>query len=158
MKRCREVAGETLRSVFNHVYTQRVMVEGMILKPNVVLPGLSCPKQETVEEVACGDGPKCLLRVAPAAVPGGIAFLSRDQSSELPSDRLNRMNVIARSPAARLPWPLVFSFARAIQGPVWGIQRGQETRVVVAQDALTHRARCNSAALLGEYKGATERT
>ena len=157
MKRCREVTGETLRSVFNHLYTQRVMVEGMILKPNMVLPGLSCPKQETVEEVARGDGPKCLLRVAPAAVPG-IAFLSGGQSSELPSDRLNRMNVIARSPAVRLPWPLVFSFARAIQEPAWGIRRGQETRVAVAQDALAHRARCNSAALLGEYKAATERT
>ena len=72
------------------------------MKPNMVLPGLSCPKQETVDEVARGDGPKCLLRVAPAAVPG-IAFLSGGQSSELPSDRLNRMNVIARSPAVRLP-------------------------------------------------------
>ncbi len=94
MERCREVTEETLRSVFNHLYTKHVMVEGMILKPNMVLPGLSCPKRETVDEVARGDGPKCLLRGAPAGVPG-IAFLSGGQSSELPSDRLNRMNVIA---------------------------------------------------------------
>jgi fructose-bisphosphate aldolase class I len=156
MERCREVTEETLRIVFNHLWTQGVMLEGMTLKPNMVLPGLDCPKQEPVEEVARATV-KSLLRVVPAAVPG-IAFLSGGQSSELASARLNAMNVIAKSSRSRLPWPLVFSFARAIQLPALEIWRGQESRVAEAQDALAHRARCNRAALRGEYTAAMERT
>ena len=91
LERCREVTEEVLRTVFNQLYTQRVMLEGMILKPNMVLPGLTCPKQETVDEVADATV-KCLLRAVPAAVPG-IAFLSGGQSGELASARLNAMNV-----------------------------------------------------------------
>ncbi len=155
LERCREVTEETLRSVFNQLYTQRVMLEGMILKPNMVLPGLDCPKQDTVDEVADATV-RCLLRVVPAAV-SGIAFLSGGQSGELASARLNAMNVIARSSASRLPWPLVFSFARAIQQPALQIWQGQETRVAAAQDALDHRARCNRAALHGQYNAAMER-
>jgi fructose-bisphosphate aldolase class I len=156
MERCREVTEETLRIVFNHLWTQGVMLEGMTLKPNMVLPGLDCPKQEPVEEVARATV-KSLLRVVPAAVPG-IAFLSGGQSSELASARLNAMNVIAKSSRSRLPWPLVFSFARAIQLPALEIWRGQESRVAEAQDALAHRARCTRAALRGEYTAAMERT
>ena len=90
-ERCREVTAEILRTVFNQLYTQRVTLEGLILKPNMVLPGLTCPKQEAVDEVADATV-RCLLRVVPAAVPG-IAFLSGGQSGELASARLNAMNV-----------------------------------------------------------------
>ena len=156
LERCSEVTQATLRSVFGHLCTQGVMLEGMILKPNMVLPGLSCPKQEAVDEVAAATV-RAFLRVVPAAVPG-IAFLSGGQAGELASARLNAMNVMAKSPTSRLPWPLVFSFARAIQQPALEIWQGKETRAGAAQDALAHRARCNEAALRGEYSPAMERT
>jgi fructose-bisphosphate aldolase class I len=155
LERCREVTEETLHSVFNHLYTQNVMLEGMILKPNMVLPGLESPKQESVEEVAAATV-KSLLRSVPAAI-AGIAFLSGGQSAELASARLNAMNIIARKPTSRLPWPLVFSFARAIQQPALEIWQGRETRVAAAQDALGRRARDNRAAIQGEYSAAMER-
>ena len=152
LDRCREVTEEVLRTVFNQLYTQRVTLEGMILKPNMVLPGLTCPKQEAVDEVADATV-KCLLRAVPAAVPG-IAFLSGGQPSELASARLNAMNVRFKS---RLPWALAFSFARAIQQPALEIWRGKEANVLAAQQALSHRARCNRAARRGEYNAAMER-
>jgi fructose-bisphosphate aldolase class I len=125
----------------------------MILKPNMVLPGLACPRQETVDAVADATV-KCLLRAVPAAVPG-IAFLSGGQPGELASARLNAMNVRFRS---RLPWALAFSFARAIQQPALEIWRGEEAQVPAAQRALYHRADCNRAARRGEYTAAMERT
>jgi fructose-bisphosphate aldolase class I len=154
LERSREVTEETLHSVFNQIYAQNVMLEGMILKPNMVLPGLTCPKQESVDEVAAATV-KCLLGVVPAAV-SGIAFLSGGQSAELASARLNAMNVIAKAPASRLPWPLAFSFARAIQQPALDIWRGKEACTAAAQDVLRHRACCNRAALQGEYSAAME--
>ena len=153
MERCGEATEEVLRKVFNQLYLQRVMLEGMILKPNMVLPGLSCPRQEAVDEVA-GATVRCLLRAVPAAVPG-IAFLSGGQSGELASARLNAMNVRFKS---RLPWALAFSFARAIQQPALEIWQGEEAHVSAAQRALYHRARCNSAARRGEYNAAMEKT
>ena len=155
LEHCREVTEEVLRSVFGHLFRQGVMLEGMILKPNMVLPGLTCPIQEGVEAVATATV-KCLLRVVPAAVPG-IAFLSGGQSGELASARLNAMHVMAKSTMERLPWSLAFSFARAIQQPALEIWRGQDSRVSVAQDALAHRARCDLAAVHGEYTMAMER-
>ena len=152
LDRCREVTEEVLRTVFNQLYTQRVMLEGMILKPNMVLPGLTCPKQESVDEVADATV-KCLLRAVPAAVPG-IAYLSGGQPSELASARLNAMNVRFKS---GLPWALAFSFARAIQQPALEIWRGKESNVLAAQQALSHRARCNRAARRGEYNAATDK-
>jgi len=151
--RCCEVTEKVLQTLFNHLYTQRVILEGMILKPNMVLPGLDCPKQDSVEEVADATV-TCLLRTVPAAVPG-IAFLSGGQSGELASARLNAMNIRFRS---HLPWALAFSFARAIQQPALEIWRGDEAKVPAAQRALLHRARCNHAARCGEYTAAMERT
>jgi fructose-bisphosphate aldolase, class I len=151
LERCSEVTEEILRTVFNQLYTQRVMLEGMILKPNMVLPGLACPKQESVDEVADATM-RCLLRAVPAAVPG-IAFLSGGQSAELASARLNAMNVRFKS---QLPWALAFSFARAIQQPALEIWQGKESNVLAAQQALYHRARCNQAARRGEYNDAME--
>jgi len=178
LERCGEVTEEVLRTVFTQLYRQRVMLEGMILKPNMVLPGLTCPPQEEVKEVAAGEQQyqvrlidrqqdevkdvdevadatvRCLVRAVPAAVPG-IAFLSGGQSSELASARLNAMNVRFKS---HLPWPLAFSFARAIQQPALEIWQGKEAHVLAAQHALAHRARCNRAARRGEYTAAMERT
>jgi len=114
---------------------------------------LTCPKQETVDEVADATM-KCLLRAVPAAVPG-IAFLSGGQPAELASARLNAMNVRFKS---RLPWALAFSFARAIQQPALEIWQGKEAHVLAAQRALIHRARCNRAARRAEYTAAMERT
>ena len=151
LERCREVTEKTLHAVFNQLYEQRVILEGMILKPNMVLPGLACLDQETVNEVADATV-KCLLRVVPAAVPG-IAFLSGGQSGELASARLNAMNVRFRG---RLPWAVAFSFARAIQQPALEIWRGQEANVKLAQQALSYRAKCNRAARRGNYPAEME--
>ena len=150
--RCSEVTEQVLRSVFYHLYTQRVMLEGMLLKPNMVLPGLTCSKQEEVDEVADATV-NCLLQAVPAAIPG-IVFLSGGQSSELASARLNAMNVIFKS---RMPWALAFSFSRAIQYTALEIWHGDEANVLAAQQALVHRARCNQAARRGEYNAAMER-
>jgi len=151
LEQCRKVTEEVLHTVFNHLYTQRVMLEGMLLKPNMVLPGLSCPRQESVIEVADATV-RCLMRVVPAAVPG-IAFLSGGQSGELASARLNAMNDRFKS---KLPWALAFSFARAIQQPALEIWQGKEANVPAAQQALVYRARCNRAACRGEYNVAFE--
>ena len=178
LEQCREATEEVLRTVFHQLYTQRVTLEEIILKPNMVLPGLTCPPQEEVQEVAVGEQQyqvrltdrlqdeaeavnqvadatvKCLLRVVPAAVPG-IMFLSGGQPAALASARLNAMNVRFKS---RLPWALAFSFARAIQQPALEIWKGQEAPVPAAQQALYHRARCNQAARRGEYTAAMEWT
>jgi fructose-bisphosphate aldolase class I len=146
MARSAEATEEILRTVFLQLHAQRVALEGMILKPNMVLPGLSCPIQETVDEVADATV-TTLLRTVPAAVPG-VAFLSGGQSGELASSRLNAMNVRFKS---RMPWALAFSFARAIQQPALEIWNGQDTNVPAAQQALYHRASCNRAARRGEY-------
>jgi fructose-bisphosphate aldolase, class I len=155
LERCASVTEEVLRAVFSQIYKQRVTLEGMILKPNMVLPGLTCSQQESVEEVADATV-NCFLRAVPAAVPG-IAFLSGGQSGELASARLNAMNLrfksrsptVGRSPS---PWALTFSFARAIQQPALELWQGKEANVSAAQQALLHRAKCNWAARQGEYK------
>ena len=151
LERCCDVTEEVLRTVFSQLYSQRVKLEGLILKPNMALPGLTCPKQEAVDEVADATV-RCLLRAVPAAVPG-IMFLSGGQSGELASARLNAMNVRFKS---RLPWALAFSFARAIQQPALEIWHGKQANVSAAQQALDHRAKCNRAARRGEYNDAME--
>lgn len=153
LQRCFDVTEIALRAVFTQLYTQRVELQAMILKPNMVVPGSTCPSQAEVEEVA-DFTVKCLQRAVPAAVPG-IAFLSGGQASELATARLNAMNVRYKS---QLPWALAFSFARAIQQPALEIWQGQETNVLAAQQALNHRAQCNRAARRGEYTAAMERT
>ena len=153
LERCRELTEEVLRAVFAHLYVQRVTLEGMILKPNMVLPGLLCAEQEAVDTVADATIGS-LLRVVPAAVPG-VAFLSGGQSCELASARLNAMNARFKS---QLPWAVAFSFARAIQQPALELWKGKDENVVAAQHALYHRARCNRAARRGEYEAAMEKT
>jgi fructose-bisphosphate aldolase class I len=152
MERCQDVTQEVLRTVFERLNAQKVMLEGMILKPNMVVPGLRNSRQESVEQVADATV-RCLLRTVPAAVPG-IAFLSGGQSGELASARLSAMNARFKS---RLPWALAFSFARAIQEPAMQIWHGEDANVPAAQKALFHRANCNRAARRGEYSAAMEK-
>jgi fructose-bisphosphate aldolase class I len=146
LEECSVVTDEVLRRVFTELIAQGVMLEGMVLKPNMVLPGLACTIQPTLEEVADATV-NCFLRAVPAAMPA-IAFLSGGQPAELASARLNAMNVRFKS---RLPWALAFSFARAIQQPALEIWNGRQVNVAAAQQALYHRARCNRAARRGEY-------
>jgi len=146
MERCFEVTEQVLHTVFNQLYKQGILLEGMILKPNMIVPGLACEKQESIDEVADATV-KCLLRTVPAAVPG-IAFLSGGQSSRLASARLNAINVRFKS---KLPWEVSFSFGRAIQQPALDIWHGKETNVPEAQVVLYHQARCNLAARQGGY-------
>ncbi len=153
LQRCLQVTEETLRMVFNQLHAQRVATEAVILKPNMVLPGWACPRQESVEDVADATV-NCLYRSVPASVPG-IAFLSGGQSPELASERLNAMNSRFRS---KLPWALTFSFSRAIQQPALEIWMGEEVHVVTAQKTLFHRVMCNRAARRGEYTTAMERS
>ena len=149
LARCPHVTEAVLRNVLEQLVAQGVMLEAMILKPNMVIAGLACTTQNTAAEVADATL-QCLLRVVPAAVPG-IMFLSGGQSGELASSRLNAMHV-----GCSAPWPLSFSFARALQHPALQIWAGKETNRVAAQQALMHRAQCNHAALKGEYSAAME--
>ncbi|MGP0016189.1 class I fructose-bisphosphate aldolase [Pseudomonas sp.] len=152
LQRCAEVTEDVLRIVFKQLHAQRVLLEGMILKPNMVLPGLGCTTPTTLAAVAEATV-SGLLRTVPAAVQG-ITFLSGGQSAELASARLNAMNLAFKS---RLPWALAFSFARAVQQPALEIWRGEEANVAAAQQALLHRLKCNHAACRGEYDAAQER-
>ena len=152
MERCFEVTEQVLHTVFNQLYKQGVVLEGMILKPNMIVPGLACTKQDSIDEVADATV-KCLLRAVPAAVPG-IAFLSGGQTPELASARLNAMNVRFKK---KLPWELSFSFGRALQQPALDTWHGKEKNVPEAQKALYHRAVCSSAARQGEYNSEMEK-
>ena len=151
LAQCESVTTEVLQAVFARLRAQDVMLEGMILKPNMVLPGIECAHQESVEEVAEATV-RTLLRTVPAAVPG-IAFLSGGQSSELASARLSAMNAMFKS---RMPWALTFSYSRALHQPALEIWKGDANNVSQAQQALAHRAKCNHAARLGEYDSAME--
>ena len=152
MEQCFKITEKVQHSVFQQIYIQGVMLEGLILKPNMVVPGLDCTTQKSVEEVADATV-KCLLRSVPAAVPV-VAFLSGGQSAELASARLNAMNVRFKG---KLPWALSFSYARAIQQPALQIWSGKDDNVLEAQQALFHRADCNRAARSGSYSVEMER-
>jgi fructose-bisphosphate aldolase class I len=151
LEQCFEVTARVHHAVFNQLHSQRIQLECLLLKPNMILPGAACPDQSTLEQIAQSTV-HCLLRSVPAAVPG-IAFLSGGQSGELASARLNQMHLDF---AGRLPWALTFSFARAIQNPAIEIWAGKNANVPAAQKALLHRARCNQAARHGEYNAGSD--
>jgi fructose-bisphosphate aldolase class I len=151
LARCAEVTERALHFVFDALRTQRVLLEGMILKPNMVVPGLQCPTQDGVDAVADATV-QVFRRIVPTAV-GGIAFLSGGQSAADASARLNAMHV---RHARELPWPLAFSFARAIQDPAMKAWAGRKENVLAAQKALVERARLNRLARLGQYTVAVE--
>jgi fructose-bisphosphate aldolase class I len=146
LQTCSEITEQMLRAVFVQLHEQRVQLECMILKPNMVLPGSSCYTQES-DDVVADATVHCLLQAVPAAVPG-IAFLSGGQSGVLASGRLNAMNTRFES---KLPWAVSFSFGRAIQEPALEIWHGDEANLEKAQQALYHRATCDRAARRGEY-------
>jgi fructose-bisphosphate aldolase class I len=149
IERSEEVTREVLRVVFAELLRQRVLLEGIVLKPNMVLAAYDCPRQAGVEEVA--ERTLTVLRqMVPAAVPG-IAFLSGGQSDESASAHLSALN------AAPAPWPLTFSYGRALQAAPLRIWAGQEGNASAAQDVFAHRVRCTSEARAGRYSAALER-
>jgi fructose-bisphosphate aldolase class I len=152
IERCFEVTEAALHSVFHALWEQKVALEGLLLKPNMVLPGTTSARPAPVEEVAEATV-RCLLRNVPAAVPG-IVFLSGGQADELATAHLNAMN---RLPGPR-PWPLSFSYARALQAAPLRTWAGDPARTGDAQRAFRHRARCNSAARSGAYTPELERS
>jgi fructose-bisphosphate aldolase class I len=151
LEQCLAVTHNVLSIVFNELDKQRILLEGMILKPNMILPGSVCTVQDSVIVIAEATV-KCLLQIVPAAVPG-VAFLSGGQSAELASCRLDAMNEKFKS---TIPWALTFSFGRALQQPALGIWNGNDANINEAQMALYHRAKCNRAACMGKYSGIME--
>lgn len=142
---CQVVSEEALRTVFAELAVQEVELEGMLLKPNMVLSGTDCPEQAGVDEVAKRTV-QTLKRAVPAAVPG-IVFLSGGQSDEVATLHLNAMNKLGES----LPWQLSFSYGRALQAAplkAWG---GSAENLASAQAAFLERAKANGAATLGTY-------
>ena len=145
IERCREVTETTLHAVFHQLFEQRIALEGMLLKPNMVVSGKDCPTQAGVEAVA-KITVKTLRRCVPAAVPG-IVFLSGGQSEEEATVHLNAMNAIGSQ-----PWELSFSYGRALQQSALQVWSGDPAKVQAAQAAYLHRARMNGAARSGRYK------
>ena len=140
------VTEEVLHSVFYELYGQNVLLEGMILKPNMVLSGYKCSEQASVDEVA-EMTVTVLKRCVPSAVPG-IAFLSGGQSNEDATAHLNSMNKILDNNS---PWNLTYSYGRALQAPALDAWLGKEENVSAAQDAFYKRAKLNSLATKGDY-------
>ena len=144
LARCEEVTEMTLRIVFKALYEHRVFLEGTLLKPNMVLPGKTCPEKASVEQVADATL-RCLRRTVPVTVPG-IVFLSGGQTPCQATEHLNALN--ERGPH---PWALSFSYGRALQDPVLAVWRADAASNEAAQLALFHRARCNGSACQGSY-------
>jgi fructose-bisphosphate aldolase class I len=151
LERSRHAHERVLRIVFAELAEAGVTLEEMILKPSMVISGASAAEQAPVSEVASATL-ETLLRTVPAAVPG-IAFLSGGQSDELAAAHLSQINVLA---AGRAPWALTFSYGRALHQAAMNAWKGLETNWAAGQSALARRARCNSAAALGQYDPALE--
>ena len=144
VERCEDVTEEALRVTFAQLAEQRVYLEGMVLKPSMVVSGKDNPRQAGVEEVA-ERTIRCLKRAVPAAVPG-IAFLSGGQTAVSATEHLNAMQKLAP-----LPWEVTFSYARALQDPALKAWKGQSANISAAQRIFYHRAKMNSAARNGSY-------
>jgi len=141
---CEEVTTSLLEHVFYELSNHRVLLEGVLLKPNMVISGKKFPQQASVSEVAEGTL-RCLRRSVPVAVPG-MVFLSGGQSPEVATQHLNAMNAMGPH-----PWELSFSYGRALQQPALKAWKGSPENFNIAQEALYHRAKCNSAARFGTY-------
>ena len=142
---CYWATEKTLRSVFSALNNQGVALEHTILKTNMVVSGKKCSTQAGVQEVA-DKTVRCLLNTVPAAL-SGIVFLSGGQSATLATAHLNDMNLRYNN----LPWPLSFSYGRALQEPCLKTWSGKAENYAAAQAALLHREKCNSLACLGQY-------
>jgi fructose-bisphosphate aldolase, class I len=149
IERCEEVTNLVLDRVFEHLFAARIYLEGMILKPNMVVSGKKCPQQATPQQVAEATV-RTLKRQVPSAVPG-IAFLSGGQSPTDATLHLSLMNA-----AGPLPWPLTFSYGRALQEDALNAWGGKPTGFAGGQKALSVRAKLNGLAAVGAYKGSME--
>ena len=148
---CEAATTATLHHVFAQLIAMNVLLEGIVLKPNMVLPGKQHPHQATPAQIAEATL-RCFRRAVPAAVPG-IAFLSGGQSPQEATVNLNAMNI-----GEPQPWALTFSYGRALQEPVLQTWQGQPENREAAQRAYLQRARCNSAACMGIYTPAMEQS
>jgi fructose-bisphosphate aldolase class I len=150
IERCEEVTSSVLHSVFDALFEQGVRLEGMLLKPNMVMSGKECRRQASVDEVAAATL-RCLRRHVPAAVPG-IVFLSGGQSDVLATTHLNAINKLDLPK----PWKISFSYGRALQDPAIEAWHGKQQNLKAGQQAFYHRAKCNSAATGGKYTSVLE--
>ncbi len=151
IERCEAVTEQTLIAVYEALYLHRVVLEHTVLKPSMVISGKKCAKQAPVEEVAARTV-RTLKRTVPAAV-AGIVFLSGGQSDVVATAHLNSMNAQFKG---RLPWPLSFSYGRALQQPALKAWKGAAANVAAAQAALAHRSKMNGLASLGDYTAELE--
>jgi fructose-bisphosphate aldolase class I len=147
---CYRVTEWTLRTVFRELYDARVELEGMVLKPNMVIAGQKAKRQASAEEVA-EKTLRCLKSTVPTSVPG-IAFLSGGQSDEAATQHLSLMNA-----SGPLPWALTFSYGRALQAAALTAWSGKSENVAAGQRAFAHRARMNSLAALGKWDAKLEK-
>ncbi len=148
--RCQEVTEFVLKETFQELYYAKVALEGIVLKPNMIVPGKGSKTRATVEDVAARTV-KVLKNCVPGAVPG-IAFLSGGQSDEEATANLDAMNRIGN-----LPWALTFSYGRALQHAPQKTWAGKAENVAAAQRAFTHRAKMNGLAALGQWKADLEK-
>ncbi len=147
--RCETVTGRVLESVFSELDAHRVVFDGMLLKPNMVIPGKKCEHQAFAQEIAEATM-RCFYRYVPAAVPG-IVFLSGGQSDVEATENLNAMNAMGNH-----PWQVSFSYGRALQAPVLAAWQGKEANAEIAQHALQLRCRLNGLARDGKYEKSME--
>jgi fructose-bisphosphate aldolase class I len=148
--RCEAVTSQMLEILFGELNAHGVLFEGMLLKPNMVIPGMKCPQQASAQQIAAATI-RCMRRYVPAAVPG-IVFLSGGQSAEEATDHLNAMN----TGDANHPWQLSFSYGRALQAPVLAAWKGQESNVAAAQRTFFKRCQLNGLAREGLYSRVME--
>ncbi len=144
IERCEKVTSIVLEEVFSELDAHRVLLEGMLLKPNMIVPGMKCPRRESVLRVAEATM-RCLLRHVPTAVPG-IVFLSGGQTADDATEHLNAMNHLGTH-----PWSVSFSFGRALQAPVLAVWKGKEANVAAAQKTFLQRCKFNGLACAGKY-------
>jgi len=149
---CSAATEHVLRVLFQQLESKNIRLDWMILKPNMILSGLTCVPQASTEEISHATLNRLRLSV-PSAV-GGIAFLSGGQSPQLASTRLNDLELHSQN--ISMPWPIGFSFARAIQQPALSIWHGESVNTAAAQHAIFHRASCDQAARRGQYMPAME--
>jgi fructose-bisphosphate aldolase, class I len=152
IERCEHVTEWTLNAVYDALYVNRVMLEGSVLKPSMVISGTECAQQASVDDVA-ERTVRTLKRTVPGAV-AGVVFLSGGQSDEIATAHLNAMNRIF---SEDLPWPLSFSYGRALQAPSLKAWKGATANVAAGQAALLHRARMNSLACQARYSADEEK-
>ena len=149
MDRCEVITSQMLEILFTELDAHRVIFEGILLKPNMVIAGMKCTHEANVQQVAEATA-RCLRRYVPSAVPG-IVFLSGGQSAEDATGHLNAMNAMGS-----YPWQLSFSYGRALQAPVLAAWKGKENNVAEAQKVFFKRCQLNGLAREGKYNRAME--